>query len=212
MLSNHGTRGVFPWQARVKVVIDAATGLEFLHGKGFVHSDIKLNNILLDDQGLAHLADCGLARQSESEFIFTNTSPADTIGFMDPECLRTNTLTKASDLFSLGSVLSCLLKGCLKPIEARINAKRLSDGEVGVDSLDSCASWPHEKAFKAAGIATQCCDRHPEERPSGTEALLTLCQVLVAGEDGAPESFEVATVSGASDPPDAGSPRLCTIC
>ncbi|CAN0424014.1 unnamed protein product, partial [Ectocarpus fasciculatus] len=102
-------RSMMPWKARVKIAIDAAAGLEYLHSEGFVHRDIKPGNILLDDEGLAHLADFGLVRKMDNEG--TNTNPVGTIGFMDPEYLETETLTKASDIYSLGCVLACLLMG-----------------------------------------------------------------------------------------------------
>lgn len=87
---------MLPWKARVKIAIDAAAGLEYLHSEGFVHRDIKPGNILLDEEGLAHLTDFGLARKMDNER--TNTNPVGTIGLMDPEYLETGTLTKASDI------------------------------------------------------------------------------------------------------------------
>ncbi|CAN0379104.1 unnamed protein product [Ectocarpus sp. 8 AP-2014] len=76
------SRSMLPWKARLKIAIDAAVGLEYLHSEGFVHRDIKPGNILLDDEGLAHLTDFGLARKMDNEG--TNTNPVGTIGFMDP--------------------------------------------------------------------------------------------------------------------------------
>ena len=113
------------WRARVKITIDAETGLEYLHSEGFVHRDIKPGIILWDDEELAHLADFGLARKMDNEG--TNTNPVGTIGFMDPEYLETETLTKASDIYSLGCVLACLLMGNQNPTQGQDERKTRSE-------------------------------------------------------------------------------------
>ncbi|CAN0217036.1 unnamed protein product, partial [Ectocarpus fasciculatus] len=157
-LQTADSRSTLPWRARVKVAIDAAAGLEYLHSEGFVHRDIKPGNILLDDEGLARLTDFGLARKMDNER--TNTSPTGTFGFMDPEYQETETLTKASDIYSLGCVLACLLMGAQNPIQAKRSARRVAEGQFGPTAFDQYANWPQEDAQKIAGIVVRCCDRN----------------------------------------------------
>jgi serine/threonine protein kinase len=62
----HGKRGGYlEWDVRVKIAIEAAKGLCYLHHDCcpmIVHRDVKSNNILLDSEFEAHVADFGLAK------------------------------------------------------------------------------------------------------------------------------------------------------
>lgn len=207
------SRSMLPWQARVKIAIDAAAGLEYLHSEGFVHRDIKPANILLDDEGLARVTDFGLARKMDNEG--TNTNPVGTLGFMDPEYFETETLTKASDIYSLGCVLACLLAGGHNPLQAKISARRIADGDIRPGAYDHYAGWPQEDAQKVAGIVKRFCDRIQGERPSARVALSDLCEVLVSNGIGIGSSAnDVTAVAGEaiSSSSSAGANRDCKIC
>lgn len=204
------SRSMLPWRSRVKIVIDAAAGLEYLHSWGFVHRDIKPGNILLDDEGLAHLADFGLARRMDTER--TNTNPVGTFGFMAPEYLETGTLTNATDIYSLGSVLACLLMGDQNPIQARNSASRVQavDGEVRLGDIDYHVDWPHEDAQRVARVVSRCCDPNPERRPSARDTVNDLCEVLGANGNGIGSSTDDVTAGETSS--SVGTMRLCKIC
>jgi serine/threonine protein kinase len=72
------------------------------------HRDIKPENILVDEQHQAYLIDFGLARVERQE-VAVSSMVAGTPGFMAPEELFNRPLTKASDLYSLGATIVCLL-------------------------------------------------------------------------------------------------------
>jgi serine/threonine protein kinase len=72
------------------------------------HRDIKPENILVDEQHQAYLIDFGLAR-IEREEVAVSSIVAGTPGFMAPEELFNRPLTKASDLYSLGATIICLI-------------------------------------------------------------------------------------------------------
>lgn len=199
---------MLPWRARVKVAIDAAAGLEYLHSEGFVHRDIKPGNILLDDQGLAHLADFGLARAMDNRV--TNTNPVGTLGFMDPEYWESGELTRASDIHSLGCVLACLLTGGENPTQAKRNAREVAHGNITAYPFDPYASWPQEDARRVAGIAVRCCHRNPEERPSARDAKSDLCEVL--GANGSSIGSSTADVAAGESSGSAAARRVCKIC
>ncbi|MFE1746210.1 pentapeptide repeat-containing protein [Coleofasciculus sp. H7-2] len=75
-----------------------------------IHRDIKPENILVDDQLNAYLVDFGFARIRGAKVAMSSVA-AGTPGFMPPEELFNRLLTEASDLYSLGATLICLLTG-----------------------------------------------------------------------------------------------------
>ncbi len=72
-----------------------------------IHRDIKPENIMLDDELNVYLIDFGFARVGASANM--SSVAAGSFGFMSPEQLRNLTLGKASDLYSLGMTLICML-------------------------------------------------------------------------------------------------------
>jgi serine/threonine protein kinase len=75
-----------------------------------IHGDLKPENILVDAQDYTklYLVDFGFARVGSGEVNGSNVVKG-TLGFMPPEEMYNRTLTKASDLYSLGVTLICLL-------------------------------------------------------------------------------------------------------
>ncbi|BAY63071.1 serine/threonine protein kinase [Calothrix brevissima NIES-22] len=73
-----------------------------------IHRDIKPENILVDGKLNAYLVDFGLA-QNQGEKMTLSSLAAGTPGFMSPEEYFGYPLTVASDLYSLGVTLICLL-------------------------------------------------------------------------------------------------------
>lgn len=75
-----------------------------------IHRDIKPENILVDDQQRVYLVDFGFAH-SGGEDLAASSLVKGTVGFMPPEQLFNRNLTTASDLYSLGATLICLITG-----------------------------------------------------------------------------------------------------
>lgn len=75
-----------------------------------IHRDIKPENILVDEQLNAYLVDFGFARIRGGQVALSSVA-AGTPGFMPPEEQFGRPLTEASDLYSLGATLICLLTG-----------------------------------------------------------------------------------------------------
>lgn len=73
-----------------------------------IHRDIKPENILVDEQLNAYLVDFGLARIQGAKIALSSFA-CGTPGFMPPEEQLGYTLNQASDLYSLGGTLICLL-------------------------------------------------------------------------------------------------------
>lgn len=107
-----------PEQEVQKIAISILEVLVYLQGQKppIFHRDIKPENILIDpqDSTRTYLIDFGFARP-DREDIAANSTIKGTLGFMPPEQILNRPLTKASDLYSLGVTLICLLTGTRSP-------------------------------------------------------------------------------------------------
>ncbi|WP_143437919.1 serine/threonine-protein kinase, partial [Hydrocoleum sp. CS-953] len=75
-----------------------------------IHRDIKPENILVDEKLQVYLVDFGLAKLRGGELALSSIAVG-TPGFMPPEEMFNRPLSNASDLYSLGATLICLLTG-----------------------------------------------------------------------------------------------------
>jgi len=109
------TSTIMSWSGRIKVALDAARGIEYLHKYAqppIIHRDIKTSNILLDSKWVAKVSDFGLSLMGpEDEESHLSLLAAGTVGYMDPEYYRLQYLTAKSDVYSFGVVLLELLSG-----------------------------------------------------------------------------------------------------
>ena len=100
------------------VAVAMARALHYAHGRGFVHRDVKPENILFGEEETPQLTDFGIARAMESGTRMTATGMS--IGsphYMSPEQAQGLKVDARSDLYSLGVVFYEMLTGRL-PFEA----------------------------------------------------------------------------------------------
>uniref|UniRef100_A0A2N9H3K0 non-specific serine/threonine protein kinase n=1 Tax=Fagus sylvatica TaxID=28930 RepID=A0A2N9H3K0_FAGSY len=175
------------WEIRIKVAIDAARGLSFLHDSNQVlHRNFKGANILFDSEFNAKVSDFGFVKSSPSHFygeIFMYT-----LGYADPEWIYTGCLSTKSVVYSFGVVLLELLSGRRAHDETKVAMERslvgwakpyLSDRRKLFWLMDTKleGQYPEEAAYAAAVLASQCISDHPKNRPQMSEVLATLEQL-----------------------------------
>jgi serine/threonine-protein kinase PpkA len=96
------------------ILSDIASALHFAHEKGFVHRDVKPDNIMFREDNSALLTDFGIARKQSSENQMTVAGQIlGTPKYMSPEQLQGRELDGRSDIYSLGIVLYEML--CKQP-------------------------------------------------------------------------------------------------
>ena len=104
---------VFPVKDRYRFIAETgqqiASALSHAHERGVIHRDVKPSNILIDRQGIAWLADFGLAKQSDDDLTGSLEAPG-TLRFMAPERFR-GISDERSDIYSLGATLYEVLAG-----------------------------------------------------------------------------------------------------
>lgn len=175
------------WAARLKVALDAARGIEYLHTyavPAIIHRDIKSSNILLDGGWTAKVADFGLSLTNPDDEICA----AGTVGYMDPEYYRMRRLTAKSDVYSFGVVLLELVTGC-KAIhrseegsDSPKNVVEMAVPRIEADEVDQVldrrVSPPTQAEVEAvavlANVAAQCVRAEGRERPEMSEVVAAL--------------------------------------
>jgi serine/threonine protein kinase len=87
---------------RTAVAIACQVGeiLDEVHGLGFVHRDVKDDNIMIDHDGQVYLLDFGIAKDITWENLFQGTP-----GYAPYEQVRGTTVTVQSDIYALGCLL-----------------------------------------------------------------------------------------------------------
>jgi serine/threonine protein kinase len=90
----------------LQVIAKVSRALHFAHEKGYIHRDVKSENILFRDDGEPVLTDFGIAKASNSSTQMTQQGKLiGTPQYMSPEQCRGRPLDGRSDLYSLGVIL-----------------------------------------------------------------------------------------------------------
>jgi hypothetical protein len=99
-----------PLAQTLDYIAQIARALEYAHGNGIVHRDVKPANIMITKTGQAKLSDFGIAK-IEGTTLTIAGQVLGTPAFMSPEQCMGNPVDYRSDIFSLGTVLYTLVSG-----------------------------------------------------------------------------------------------------
>ncbi|CAI9091717.1 OLC1v1026813C1 [Oldenlandia corymbosa var. corymbosa] len=189
------------WKIRIKISLDAARGIEYLHNYAvppIIHRDIKSSNILIDGNWVARVSDFGLSLMGpESDQDFRPTKAAGTVGYIDPEYYGLNVLTAKSDVYGLGVVLLEVLTGKRAIFKSSENdgepmsvvdyavpaimtgeLTRILDPRVGPPELNEA-----EAVELVAYTAMHCVNLEGKDRPTMTDVVANLERALALCDD-----------------------------
>jgi len=148
------------------IVRDALLGLEYMHSQRKLHRDVKAGNILLSQDGLAKLADFGVAGQL-SDKTFERNTLAGTPYWMAPEVILEKGYDGRADVWSLGITCIEMAHGkppfhSVRPIMAMVLIPNKPP-----PTLDADKGFSEE--FN--DFVTLCLKKNPSERPTASELL-----------------------------------------
>lgn len=156
-----------------RIVTETALALDHLHGRGWVHRDVKPDNILAAADGQVKLIDLAIAQAKPGLFgkLLGGSGPVQgSPSYMSPEQIRGQPLDARADIYSLGCVLFELLAG--KPPFASPNANDLLNKHVSatppaIESLNPNATTSVSKLIR------QMLAKKPADRPASMQDVLT---------------------------------------
>ncbi|KAK8319445.1 hypothetical protein V6Z12_A13G243300 [Gossypium hirsutum] len=167
------------WSKRMKIALDAAKGLAFLHDaeRPIIYRDFKTSNILLDEDFNAKLSDFGLAKEGPmGDKTHVSTRVMGTYGYAAPEYVMTGHLTARSDVYGFGVVLLEMLLGRRAMDKSRPSREHnlvewarplLIRNKKLMRILDPRmeGQYSARTAMKVANLAYQCLSPNPKGRP-----------------------------------------------
>ncbi|CAK7322692.1 unnamed protein product [Dovyalis caffra] len=192
--------GLLEWPTRYKIALDAAEGLSYLHHDcvpPIVHRDVKSNNILLDAEFGARVADFGVAKvvQGVNKRTESMSVIAGSCGYIAPEYAYTLRVNEKSDIYSFGVVILELVTGRL-PIDPEFGEKDLVKwvcttlDQNGIDhvidpKLDSSYK---DEISKVLEVGLRCTSSLPIGRPSMRRVVKMLQEAGMANKPKANKS------------------------
>jgi eukaryotic-like serine/threonine-protein kinase len=183
----------YPPEETERIARELAAGLAHAHERGLIHRDLKPANVLFDDEGVAKIADFGIARLVGSGTLTETGTLLGTAAYISPEQAQGLPATAASDVYSFGVILYRLLAGWLpfeseSPIElARMH---IQERPMALTEARPAAS-PALATLAEASLA-----KDPQTRPPDGGALV---RALSSGQP-PPTLSDAPTIVASSEP------------
>lgn len=109
--------GALPVARAHEITRQVLGGVGAIHAAGIVHRDIKPQNVLIGQDGIARVTDFGIAQVAMDVGLTTAGTTVGTAAYMAPEQAQGGKLTEATDLYAVGVMLYEMLTGVM-PFEA----------------------------------------------------------------------------------------------
>ena len=95
----------------INIARQVASALSVAHKNKIIHRDVKPHNILMTKDGVAKLADFGIAKAVNDATLSTGSKVIGSIHYFSPEQARGNYVDERSDIYSLGIVMYEMITG-----------------------------------------------------------------------------------------------------
>lgn len=168
----------------VRITDQAAAGLDAIHEAGIVHRDVKPQNILLDADDNAYIADFGLARDQKADrsVLTAHGQMLGSVLYMAPEQIRGEELDRRADIYAMGCVVYECVTG-RSPFGDR-QGMQIMWGHLREERPDPQALRPglSDEMVRAMDKALE---KEPDQRPPTATAFARMLSLAVAGDGGA---------------------------
>ena len=152
----------------LRIFLEAANGLHAMHQAGYVHADLKPNNIMIGPDGAVKMIDLG----QSSKLNEAKTRVQGTIHYMAPEQVKRDVLDARTDVFGLGATLYKVLTGTY--IETEMNRTIAMDTQhmVGQRITEADGTSLDELPASIVRLIQDACEYSPEARIPDMSAMI----------------------------------------
>ncbi|KAI9318426.1 kinase-like domain-containing protein [Dichotomocladium elegans] len=155
----------------VYIVTSIASGLSEIHQHGYIHRDIKCDNIfLVEETNEVVIGDFGVV--SISPAADSNVEEAGVVLFWSPELVQRKIVNRKVDIWALGIVILEILNGGKAPYED----ERLEEEEIKERILEvGKPAYPENIPSRLVDLLDLCLNPDPKKRGSATDVLQHEC-------------------------------------
>jgi serine/threonine protein kinase len=166
-------RGPLPSERVADIGARLAEALEYVHGQGLIHRDVKPANVLIGREGRVRLTDFGIARLVDAAKVTATGLTVGTAAYLSPEQVLGEPVGGATDVYALGLVL----------LECLTGAREYPGGtiEVALARLSRPPAVPPTLPAGWAGLLTAMTDRDPARRPDTAQVARELHTIAAGG-------------------------------
>ncbi len=169
-------------KSKLKIALQVARAIKYIHGLNIVHRDIKPENIYLNQAGVAKLIDFGIAKVEDVNLTRAGYVVG-TPSYMAPEQIRGEVATPQVDVYAFGLLLYELLTG-VKPLQ--------SNTLEGITYAILNQPLKMEPLTQAAiprpvcDLVAACAAKSPDARPRGFTPLVAALEAQLSALDRVP--------------------------
>lgn len=170
-------QGMLDQSTAVRIAKEVARGLAYAQSKKLVHCDIKPDNIMFNDIGMAKIADLGIARNMTDK----QTQQKEVLGsphYMAPEQAMGKPVDHRADLYSLGCTMYRMLAG--RTPFSGTSAREVMKKQVKEEAPDITKLSPGISP-ELADVIDALMEKNPDKRIQSANELINLLEKIENG-------------------------------
>ena len=157
----------------VDIFVQTAQGLKAMHQMGYVHCDLKPNNILRNEHGVVKVIDFGQSARAGT----TKERIQGTPDYISPEQVARRPVTVQTDIFNLGATMYWVLTGRTIPTLYTVNKK--GENSFLLDArIDTPMQLNPRVPLALSNLVMESVATSPRRRPADMDQVLTRLELV----------------------------------